>query len=106
MRGREAEKKPLSFSTTMRNPNRIVNFLNCLLPYENKILTHDIIMEVVHAAIKEKLYKPMVVNRTSDLMYIYKSEELKFSEDQLDYIVDKSPQKHKEAGFDYGWDSR
>jgi AlwI restriction endonuclease. len=63
-------------------------------------------MEVIDASIKEKLYKPMVVNRTSDLMYIYKSEDLKFSEEQVEYIVNESPQKHKEAGFDYGWDSR
>ena len=56
MRSRKAERKPLSFSTTMRNPNRIVSFLNCLLPYENQILTHDVIMKVVHNAIKEKLY--------------------------------------------------
>lgn len=106
MRGRKAESKPLSFSTTMRNPNRIVSFLNCLLPYENQILTHDVIMKVIHNAIKKKLYTPVVVNRTPDLLCIYKSEDKKYSEMQIEYIIRMSPQKHKEAGFEYGWDSR
>ena len=106
MRSRKAESKPLSFSTTMRNPNRIVSFLNCLLPYENKILTHDVIMKVVHNAIKEKLYTPVIVNRTPDLAYILKSDDEKYSDIQIDFIIEMSPQKHKEAGFEYGWDSR
>ena len=106
MRSRKAESKPLSFSTTMRNPNRIVSFLNCLLPYENKILTHDVIMKVVHNAIKEKLYTPVIVNRTPDLAYILKNDDEKYSDIQIDFIIEMSPQKHKEAGFEYGWDSR
>lgn len=106
MRSRKAESKPLSFSTTMRNPNRIVSFLNCLLPYENQILTHEIIMKVVRNAIKEKLYTPVIVNRTPSLSYILKDDEEKYSDKQIEFIIEMSPQKHKEAGFDYGWDSR
>lgn len=33
---REKEYKPLSFSTTMRNPARIVDFLKCILPFEDR----------------------------------------------------------------------
>lgn len=106
MYSRKAERKPLSFSTTMRNPNRIVNFLNCILPYENRILTHDIIMKVMHNAIKEKLYTPTAIKRTKDLMCIHKSEEDRFSNKQIEFIIAQSPQRHKEAGFAYGWDSR
>lgn len=106
MRSRKAVSKPLSFSTTMRNPNRIVSFLNCLLPYENQILTHDVIMKVVHNAIKEKLYTPVIVNRTPDLLCILKNDDEKYSDKQIDFIIERSPQKHKEAGFAYGWDSR
>lgn len=51
--------KPLSFSTTIRNPERIP-----------------------------------------------KSEDETFSDKQLEKIIEMSPQKHKEAGFEYGWDSR
>lgn len=106
MSGRKAERKPLSFSTTMRNPNRIVSFLNCLLPYENQILTHEVIMKVIANAIKEKLYTPVIVNKTPDLSEIYRSEDKKYSEIQVAHIIDMSPQQHKEAGFDAGWDSR
>lgn len=106
MRSRKAQSKPLSFSTTMRNPNRIVDFLNCLLPYENQILTHSIIMKVIHNAIKEKLYTPTIVNKTPELADILKSEDEKYSDSQIEFIIKMSPQKHKEAGFAYGWDSR
>ncbi len=106
MRNRKAESKPLSFSTTMRNPNRIVSFLNCLLPYENQILTHEVIMKVIHNAIQEKLYTPVIVNRTPDLACILKNEDEKYSDQQIEFIIEMSPQKHKEAGFEYGWDSR
>ena len=103
---KKAERKPLSFSTTMRNPTRIVDFLNCLLPFEGQILTHEVVMKVVSNAIREKLYTPLVVNRTPELAYIYKDEENKFSNKQIEFIIEMSPQKHKEAGFAYGWDSR
>ena len=53
-----SKPKPLSFSTTMRNPNRIASFLNQILPFENHILTNDIIMKIVHNIIQNKLYKP------------------------------------------------
>lgn len=106
MHSRKAERKPLSFSTTMRNPNRIVKFLKCILPYENHILTHEIIMQVLHNAIKSKLYTPVIVNRTPELFCVYKSEEDKYSDEQIQYILEMSPQNHKESGFDYGWDSR
>jgi len=104
--GRKAQRKPLSFSTTMRNPNRIVSFLNCLLPYEDQKLTHEMIMEVMRSAIREKLYKPVVIGRMPELKQVYESEDEKFSDEQITYIMDRSPQQHKEAGFDYGWDSR
>lgn len=53
-RERKAEYKPLSFSTTMRNPTRIAGFLNCILPFEGKILTNEIINEVAINLISKK----------------------------------------------------
>ena len=106
MRERDSERKPLSFSTTMRNPERIVDFLNCLLPYEGHVLTHEVIMAVVYNAIREKLYKPVVINRTPKFSDVYNDVELKFTDGQIDEIIENSPQRHKEAGFAKGWDSR
>ena len=63
-RERAAEYKPLSFSTTMRNPERIAGFLNCILPYEQHNLSNEIIMDVAKALIKSKLYIPVYVSRT------------------------------------------
>lgn len=99
------KNKPLSFSTTMRNPGRIANFLKCLLPYEGKILNNDIIDEIVQNIIKEKLYKPFYIGKKNELNKIFKNEET-FSESQIEEIIANSPQKHKEAGFDQGWPSR
>ena len=106
MSGKKAVRKPLSFSTTMRNPNRIVDFLNCLLPYEGQKLTHDVIMQLIRGAIAAKLYTPVYVKRVPELTRIYKSEDETYSEEQIDDIIKNSPQHHKEAGFAYGWDSR
>ncbi len=101
-----SKAKPLSFSTTIRNPERIPNFLRCILPFEGKILTSEIIHEVVKNVIREKEYTPMYVTHTVDLRAISRSEDETFSDKQLEVIIEMSPQKHKEAGFEYGWDSR
>lgn len=101
-----SKAKPLSFSTTIRNPERIPNFLRCILPFEGKMLTSEIIHEVVKNVIREKEYTPMYVSRTAELKAISKSEDDTFSDKQLEKIIEMSPQKHKEAGFEYGWDSR
>lgn len=90
----------------MRNPNRIVKFLDCLIPFENQILTSEIVMEVVGSVIREKLYTPMIVNRTPILKHTYKNDDEKYTENQIQFIVESSPQKHKEAGFAFGWESR
>lgn len=104
-RERNAEFKPLSFSTTMRNPSRIADFLKCILPYEGQTLTNEIIMYVATSLIKKKLYKPMYIGRTPRLKNIL-NEEREFSDLEVNEIIQNSPQDHKEAGFDKGWPSR
>lgn len=101
-----SKAKPLSFSTTIRNPERIPNFIRCILPFEGKTLTSEIIHEVVKNVIREKEYTPLYISRTADIKAISKSEDETFSDKQLEKIIEMSPQKHKEAGFEYGWDSR
>lgn len=104
-RERDAEYKPLSFSTTMRNPSRIADFLKCILPYEGQTLTNEIIMGVATSLIKKKLYKPIYIGRTPRLKSIL-NEEREFSDLEVNEIIQNSPQNHKEAGFDKGWPSR
>lgn len=104
---RQKEYKPLSFSTTMRNPARIAEFLNCILPYEGQILTSDIIHEVVANLITAKLYYTEKYEmKVPEYRKIYKNDDLTFTREQVEDIIANSPQDHKEAGFEKGWDSR
>lgn len=104
-RERKPEFKPLSFSTTMRNPSRIADFLICILPYEGQILTNDIIHNIAASLIKRKLYQPVYINRTPRLKGVL-SAERDFTDAEIEEIMKHSPQNHKEAGFDKGWPSR
>ena len=92
--------KPLSFTTTLRNPERMPSFLKCLVPYEGKTLTKDVIHNVVKAVLREKIYKPTGIGRNEILNSIWKDEELTFSNSQLEQIILDNTQNHKEYGFD------
>ena len=102
---RAKEYKPLSFSTTMRNPARIAAFLNCILPYEGQILTNELIDQVAINLIRRKLYVPVIVTKLPEWKSILDSDE-EFDVQTAIEIKERSPQRHKEAGFDQGWPSR
>lgn len=102
----KAKFKPLSFSTTMRNPDRIAGFMSCIIPFKDKILTNDVITKILKNILKKKLYKPTLVDKVEELKDTYNDETCSFSDTQLDYILKNSIQKHKEAGFEEGWPSR
>ena len=72
---RTKEFKPLSFSTTMRNPARIAAFLNCILPYEGQKLTNSIIDQVAVNLIRKKLYVPNTVSKNPAWKSIFVSDE-------------------------------
>ncbi|WP_430734405.1 AlwI family type II restriction endonuclease [Helicobacter suis] len=87
----------------MRNPKRIGAFLEVLTRFENRTLTHALIMEIVALLIQKRLYETEYERR------FYKEKlkgGLEFSKDEIQEIIIKSPQNHKEAGFNPGWDSR
>lgn len=98
--------KPLSFSTTIRNPERIPNFLNCIKPFEGRILTSQIIHDVIKNVIRSKNYTTRYIMHSEELKRIAISEDETFEDAQLEEIIANSPQSHKEAGFADGWDSR
>ena len=100
----KSERKPLAFSTTMRNPERIAGFLNCIVPFEKRVLTNEIIYGVIRNLIKEKLYKPSRLN--DEEKRVYQNDDLVFSDVEADSIIKNNPQLHGEKGFDYGWPSR
>lgn len=103
---RKVEYKPLSFSTTMRNPERIAMFVSCIKEFANQKLTSEVIMQIVSKILLKKLYKPMGITRNTELNSIYNDENRVFTDAQIKEIIKNNPQNHKEAGFPKGWESR
>jgi hypothetical protein len=102
---RNSELKPLLLTTTLRNPERIKDFLKILIKYNGQTLSNELIMRIVFDVIFEKLYKPNYISKKTELNAIY-NENNTFTENQVLEIIKNSPQNHKEAGFDKGWPSR
>lgn len=100
------KRKPLSFSTTLRNPERIASFLDVLAMFEGQILTNEVIESICCQVLIKKLYKPTGIKGNTELLAIYNSDSQVFSNTQARQILIDNPQKHKEKGFDYGWPSR
>lgn len=103
---RRIELKPLSFSTTLRNPMRIVDFLEIIAPYEGKVLDNELILTLVKKIIKNKIYTTMYEKQNMILKSILDNPDAYFTDLQLEQIINLSPQNHKEAGFGKGWPSR
>lgn len=103
---RTPERKPLSFSTTMRNPERIAGFLTCLKEFEGWILNSDVIRLIIKSVLNKGLYSTMYQNQNKPLLNQVREKEATYSDKELEEIILNSPQDHKEAGFEKGWDSR
>ena len=103
---RSSSFKPLLFTTTLRNPERLKYFIKILSNYENKKLTNQLAIKIIQDCIKEKIYRPDKSFRLHpELKRIYNSDEA-FTDIQAEKLIEASSQDHKEAGFDEGWASR
>lgn len=100
---RKSEYKPLLFTTTVRNPERIKGFLNVLKAYNGKILTNNLAEEIVGELIRNGLYMPTKLN--APVRGKIKLGDLLTDEEVKQALAD-NPQNHKEAGFNKGWPSR
>lgn len=105
MAKREQEYKPLLFTTTMRNPERIKDFLSILKNYNGKVLTNSLVIEVVKELIKNGFYETMFMKRSRVIQEKMKNGET-LTDKELEQIIKNSPQNHQERGFDKGWASR
>ncbi|MFH1859021.1 MAG: AlwI family type II restriction endonuclease [Patescibacteria group bacterium] len=103
MSKRQSEYKPLLFTTTMRNPERLKDFLMVLAEYDGEILTDEIIDKVAKALIQKGLYQPMKIS--SGVKDKWKND-IELSETETEKVFFDNPQSHKEAGFKKGWPSR
>lgn len=103
---RSPEHKILSFTTTLRNPERIAEFLSVLKQFDGQILTNGLIEKIAKSLIQRRYYWTTYLKATPNLKTIYADDDLRFTDEQLGDILINSPQKHKESGFDEGWPSR
>ncbi|GAA6896003.1 hypothetical protein HpHNI86_05110 [Helicobacter pylori] len=92
-------RKILSFSTTMRNPKRIGQFLAVLGKFENQILKSSTIMQIVKSVLAHRLYRPTSLNQNKELKEKFDSNGYIFSDEELERIVEISPQQHKERAL-------
>ena len=75
-------RKPISFNTTLRNPERIPEFISVLLPYEGKVADKETILKIFADAIRFKLYEP--TNITLGSYRAYHNGKFEFYADDTD----------------------
>lgn len=102
--------KPLLFTTTIRNPQRIKALLWVLYKFNGQILNDKLATNIVRETIKYGLYRPMKTTMSIRSKWA-NSPQGDFAtqiliDEELDYIIENNPQEHKEAGFSKGYPSR
>lgn len=107
---RKSEYKPLLFTTTMRNPERIKKFLKILEMFDGQILTDGLAEKIMGEIIRYGLYRPMKQTETVKMKWenTPKGEFATqlLSDQEVWEMLKNNPQNHKEAGFKKGWPSR
>ncbi len=110
MAKRESTYKPLLFTTTVRNPERMKRLLNILSKFDKRVLTSQLAEEIIAELIKYGVYRPMKIsNNIKDKWSSTKKgefSEVLLTNKEVQEVLKNNPQSHKEAGFDKGWASR
>lgn len=100
---RESTFKPLLFTTTLRNPERLKWFLAVLKNYDGQILTDDLAEKIAGEIIRIGLYTP---TRLSAIVKRKIKAKEPLTDREVTKVLQDNPQNHKEAGFSKGWPSR
>ncbi len=100
---RIAKYKPLLFTTTVRNPDRLKGYLGALKRYEGQVLDDDLAERIMGELIRIGLYKPM---KLSAIVKKKIKENEPLTDQEVAGVLKGNPQNHKEAGFSKGWPSR
>jgi hypothetical protein len=107
---RQPEYKPLLFTTTVRNPQRLKALLYIFAKFDGQTLTDDLATEIVCELIRYGLYRPTEQNKAIKEKWATtpKGEFAEFllTNKEVDFIFKHNPQDHKEAGFAKGYPSR
>jgi len=100
---REATYKPLLFTTTLRNPERLKWFLGVLKGYNGQVLDDKLAEEISGEIIRIGLYRP--TNLSAIVKKKIKTKK-PLTDSEVAKVLKENPQNHKEAGFNKGWPSR
>ena len=109
-RTRELEYKPLLYTTTMRNPERLKYMLYVLAKFERQRLDDNLAIKICGETIRYGLYRPM--KKLLSVTAKWKStsqgsfSDYMLTDEEVYLMLRNNPQSHKEAGFDKGWPSR
>jgi hypothetical protein len=95
--------KPLLLTTTMRNPERLKDFLSILYHYNKEVLSNSTIEKIVKNILKKNLYRP---NQASVAIRNKWKSGIDLDDMEIAELYNRNPQSHKESGFDKGWPSR
>ena len=110
MAPREREYKPLLFTTTVRNPSRVKALLFVLRKFDGQVLTDALATVIVGETIRYGLYRPM--RKTEQIKEKWRNMpegefgRIILTDREVAYMLSHNPQKHKEAGFAWGFPSR
>lgn len=100
---RKSSYKPLLFTTTIRNPERLKWFLRVLKIHDEQILDDALAEKIAGEIIAAGLYRPR--NLSTSVKQKIK-DKAPLTDQEITKILNDNPQRHKEAGFAYGWPSR
>lgn len=103
MKKRASEYKPLLFTTTLRNPERLKWFLGVLKNYNGQILDDNLAEIIAGEIIRIGLYKPMKISLATKKKI---ESRVSLTDNEVKKALNDNPQNHKEAGFKKGWPSR
>lgn len=107
---RNPEYKPLLFTTTVRNPQRLKALLWVLKKFDGQVLTDELATKIIAEIIRYGLYRPMKTTAAIKDKWV-SSPQGEFADSiltdkEVQYILKHNPQNHKEAGFAKGFPSR
>lgn len=102
--------KPLLYTTTMRNPERLKYMLYILSKYKGQILDDGLAISIVGETIRYGLYRPLrtteAIRRKWETTPKGVFGEFLLTDSEVAEMIRMNPQKHKEAGFANGFPSR
>ena len=101
-----ANFKPLSFTTTIRNPERFKFFLKVIEKFDGEKLTNELAKRILLELICEKVIRPDIgFRKYTNLKNKYFSTE-KFSLEEAEKLLAATTPAKKQRGFDVGPASR